>query len=113
VTLALTIKDAGYNTRLILMITSQGKNTGQAGWWVYIIETVGGRFYTGITIDVERRLQEHQAGGRRGARFFRSDAALKVVYLQSHPDRASASRREAAIKHMSRADKLKLVQDSR
>ncbi len=88
------------------------KRTIQKGWWVYIIETANGRFYTGITTDVERRLQEHQ-GGRQGARFFRSDAALKVVYRQPRPDRSSASRREAAIKKMSHTDKLKLVKDSR
>ena len=92
-------------------MTLQDKNTTQAGWWVYIILTASGRFYTGITTDVERRLQEHQARGKRSARFFRSDTAVKVVYRQPHPDRSSASRREAIVKRMSHTEKLTLVQN--
>ncbi len=91
---------------------SQDKNMIQADWWVYIILTASGRLYTGITTDIERRLQEHQACGKRGARFFRSDTAVKVVYRQPHRDRSSASRREAIIKRMSHTEKVALVQNS-
>ena len=47
-----------------------------------------------------------------GARFFRSDPANAMVYQELQPDRASASKREAAIKKLSRKAKLDLIQSA-
>lgn len=84
-----------------------------AMWWVYIIETRAGRLYTGVTTDVARRFREHvqmaDCGRGRGAKFFRSDPPLRVVYREQAPSRAGAQQREAAIKQCSRADKLALI----
>ena len=77
-------------------------------WWVYVIRAANGALYTGITTDLERRLKEHRAG-RRGARFFRTSRAQRLVYSEATRDRSSASRREAAIKRLTRAEKLRLV----
>ncbi|HET8808032.1 MAG TPA: GIY-YIG nuclease family protein, partial [Methylophaga sp.] len=63
---------------------------------------------TGITTDLARRLNQHQSG-RGGAKFFHSSAAKHLVYQENHPDRATASRREAAIKKLSRKAKLRLI----
>jgi putative endonuclease len=76
-------------------------------WQVYIILCTDSSLYTGITRDIRRRLAEH--GGRRGARYFRGRRPLEVVYLESGHSRSSASRREAAIKKLSRAGKLRLI----
>lgn len=76
-------------------------------WQVYIILCTDRSLYTGITRDIRRRLAEH--GGRRGARYFRGRRPLEVVYLESGHSRSSASRREAAIKKLSRAGKLRLI----
>jgi len=82
---------------------------GAAGaWQVYIVANAAGALYTGITTDLARRLSEHR-GGRRGARFFRFAAALRLVYFEYHDSRAGASRREAVIKRMSRRAKLALI----
>ena len=86
-------------------------------WWVYIIETDKGNLYTGITTDVDRRWQEHCASARgephaRGAKFFRSQQPLAVVYCKPYPDRQSASQAEAAIKAMDRQSKLDLVRNA-
>lgn len=78
-------------------------------WWVYMVRTRSGRLYTGITTDVERRFQEHRHDPRRGARFFRSDAAEEVVFREAAVDRSAASRREAAIKKLTRREKLQLL----
>jgi putative endonuclease len=75
---------------------------------VYILANASGALYTGITTDIERRLREH-AGTRRGARFFRIAAAARLLYSEPHGSRSSASRREAAIKRMNRAQKLALI----
>ena len=82
-------------------------------WWVYMIETVSGRLYTGITTDPQRRFLEHQKNPKLGARFFRSDAAKSIVYQEQQRDRSSASKREAAIKILPRYKKLALITSSK
>ena len=81
----------------------------ESSWQVYIIEADDGRLYTGVSTDVERRFNEHQEGGLRGAKFFRGRKPLRVVYLEVGHDRSSAHQREAAIKKLSRARKLELI----
>ncbi len=77
-------------------------------WYVYIIRASDGSLYTGITTDVERRFAEH-GSVLKGARFFRGRRPLKVEHIETHPDRSSAQRREAAIKKLSRDGKLELI----
>lgn len=77
-------------------------------WQVYIILGDDGRYYTGITTDVARRWKEHSTGPR-GARYFRGRRPQQLCYLEYHPDRSSASRREYAIKQLTRAAKEQLI----
>jgi putative endonuclease len=77
------------------------------GWTVYIIESEQGLLYTGITTEPERRFREHASG--KGARWFRGRVPRRFVYLEPCADRASALRREAAIKRLPRAAKLALA----
>ena len=81
-----------------------------SAWFVYIVEAENGHFYTGITTDLARRLAEHQTK-QGGARFFHTSAAKQIVYQEPHPDRSSASKREAAIKKMSRKAKITLIEN--
>ncbi|OQW71811.1 MAG: endonuclease [Proteobacteria bacterium ST_bin11] len=76
-------------------------------WSVYIIECDDGSFYTGISTDVHRRFLQHGAG--QGAKYFRARRPLKVIYAESGHTRSSASRREAAIKTLSRVEKMELI----
>lgn len=80
----------------------------KAEWFVYIIEADNGKLYTGITTDISRRFRQHQTH-TGGARFFHTSQAKKLVYQEKHPDRSSASKREAAIKKLSRQAKLTLI----
>lgn len=77
-------------------------------WWVYIILASDNSLYTGITIDITRRWTQH-CGAAGGARFFRGRKPKQLVYLESVNDRSSASRREAAIKRLTRQQKLVLL----
>ncbi|MEH6548932.1 MAG: GIY-YIG nuclease family protein [Pseudomonadales bacterium] len=79
-----------------------------AQWWVYIIKASDSSLYTGITTDVERRWGQHCAG--TGAKFFRGRRPQSLVYVEASLDRSSASKREAEIKKLPRADKLLLLQ---
>jgi len=75
-------------------------------WFVYLLECRDGSVYTGIAVDVERRFAAHVAG--KGARYTRSHPPLRVLARFAHPDRASASRAEYAIKQLSPAAKRAL-----
>ena len=77
-------------------------------WMVYMIEASDGSYYTGITTDLDRRFREHLEG-RSGARYFRGRKPVGVVYTESGHCRSSALKREAAIKKLGKADKLKLA----
>ena len=76
-------------------------------WYVYIIYCSDQTLYTGISNDVQRRIEQH--AGERGAKYFRGRRPQKLVYLESGHTRSSASRREAQIKSLSRKDKLQLL----
>jgi len=77
-------------------------------WFVYIIEADDGSWYTGVTTDVARRFQEH-AHGQRKARYFRGRQPANVVFTEGNHNRVTASRREAEIKQMNRAQKQRMV----
>jgi putative endonuclease len=77
-------------------------------WKLYVIQTKSGKLYTGITLDLEKRFNEH-LHTKRGAKFFRTDRPKEIVFTENLPDRSSALKREAQIKKMSRAQKLNLV----
>lgn len=77
-------------------------------WLVYIIRASDDTLYTGITTDIVRRWRQH-SGGVGGARFFRGRKPTQLVYLESGHDRASASRREVAIKKLTRQQKQALL----
>ena len=77
-------------------------------WSLYIIEASDASLYTGITTDVERRFGEHTQGPR-GARYFNGRNPLRIIYREDGHDRASASRREAEIKKLSRRAKQQLI----
>jgi len=76
-------------------------------WQVYIILCSDNSLYTGITIDVTRRLGQH--AGQGGAKYFRGRQPEQLVYLENGHTRSSASKREAAIKKLGRTGKLRLI----
>lgn len=80
----------------------------EESWQVYIIKTVSGKLYTGITKDINRRFAEH-LDSEKGATFFRISAPEQVLFQESHPNRSSATKREIEIKKMSRQQKEQLI----
>ena len=77
-------------------------------WYVYMLRCGDDTLYTGCTNDMTRRLAAHQKG--TGAKYTRSRLPVELVYQESLPDRSAALRREAAVKKLSRAQKLALVE---
>src|SRR4051794_11983390 len=76
-------------------------------WCVYILRCRDGSLYTGITNDLPRRLQQHNAG--TASRCTRARLPVRLAYQEEHPNRSSASIREAAIKAMPRVKKKLLI----
>ena len=75
---------------------------------VYILRCADGTLYTGSTNDVEKRLRAHQSG--HGAKYTRSRLPVCLVYQEAAADKGAALRREAAIKKLSRQEKLRMIQ---
>jgi len=76
-------------------------------WFVYIIECKDKKLYTGIALDVEKRVAEHNKG--LGCRFTQYRWPVKLLFKEFHPDESSARRREIEIKELKRSEKLKLI----
>ncbi len=78
---------------------------------VYILQCADGTLYTGWTTDLERRLRAHNSG--QGARYTRGRRPVSVAYREEQPTRSTAQKREAAIRRLSRAGKIKLIERKR
>ena len=78
-------------------------------YFCYLLRCADGSFYTGVTTDVGRRVDEHNGG--KGARYTTGRRPVQLVWQEPHPNRSSAQRRETAIKRWRRDRKLALVRD--
>ncbi|MDE1853586.1 MAG: GIY-YIG nuclease family protein [Thaumarchaeota archaeon] len=72
--------------------------------WVYILKCADGTLYTGSTVDVQRRLRQHNSG--RGSKYTRSRLPVLVAYEEQVGTLREALRRENEIKRLSRSAKL-------
>ena len=75
--------------------------------YTYILTCADGTYYCGWTNDLDKRLAAHNGG--RGAKYTRSRGPVKLVYWETWETKEEALRREAAIKKMSRSQKLQLI----
>ena len=77
-------------------------------WYVYMLRCGDDSLYTGITDDVEKRFAAHCAG--KGAKYTRGRGPLTLVYTEQAEDKSAALKREHAIKKLTRAEKLNLIE---
>jgi putative endonuclease len=80
-------------------------------WSVYLLRCGDGSLYAGATNDLARRVLLHARG--EGARYTRSRLPVALVWSEAARDRGAALRREAALKRLSRGEKLALVAEPR
>ena len=78
-------------------------------WHLYIIRCADNSLYTGIAIDVDKRFAEHQKQGANCAKYLRGRSPLVLAYQESVGSRGEASRREYAIKQLSKREKEALL----
>lgn len=81
-------------------------------WFIYIIENRLGQFYTGICTDIERRFAEHQSSGPKCAKALKGKGPLTLKFSCNVDSRSQASKLEIWIKKLSKANKIKLVNNS-
>ena len=79
----------------------------EATWYLYILRCGDGSLYTGITTDVQRRLEEHRSG--TGAKYTRGRSPLELVYREVCGSHSNALKREYAVKRLARQEKLELI----
>jgi putative endonuclease len=75
---------------------------------VYILKCADETLYTGITTDLKRRELEHNSSSL-GAKYTRARLPVKMVFSKKFKNRSNASRAEARIKKLNRAEKLQLI----
>ena len=76
-------------------------------WHLYILRCGDGTLYTGITTDVEKRLEAHRSG--KGAKYTRGRSPLELIYREKCGSHSDALKRELTVKKLSREQKEMLL----
>jgi putative endonuclease len=82
------------------------------GWYVYIVECKDKKLYTGICLDLKKRIREHNEGIYKGS-FTKSRRPVSLLYCEKALSRFGAAKRERILKGFSRFKKLELVKSLR
>jgi len=80
-------------------------------YYVYMVKCSDDTLYTGIASDIQRRVEEHNSS-KKGAKYTKTRRPVRLVFSEIFEDRSSASKREYAIKKLSREEKLHLIASS-
>ncbi len=77
--------------------------------FTYILRCSDDSLYTGYTTDLVKRLQTHNAG--KGAKYTKARLPVEMVYHEEYATKEEAMRREAAIKKLTRKQKIELIKN--
>ncbi len=80
----------------------------EQSWFVYIVECQDKTFYTGITTNLQNRIQEHNQSPK-GAKYTRGRRPVILIYSESQVSRSAAASREHQIKQLNRKQKKQLI----
>lgn len=78
-------------------------------WYLYIVRCNDDSFYTGISTDVEKRIQKHNAG--KGARYTKARRPVVLVYSELVGTKSEALKKECATKQLSRKQKEAVIEE--
>lgn len=79
-------------------------------WFVYILECSDGTYYTGITNNLQKRIDKHNTG--KGAKYTRARLPVKLVWSRECEDISTASKEEYKLKQLSRSQKESIICDN-
>ena len=77
-------------------------------YYLYILKCSDKTLYTGITTDLDRRVEEHNTSAL-GAKYTNGRRPVKLMYSKKFKSRSEASKEESRIKKLSRLEKIKLT----
>ena len=80
-------------------------------YYIYILRCNNNSLYTGITIDVKRRMKEHLAKGKKCAKYTVGNSAKKLEMAWESENRAMACKLEYHLKQLSKKDKEQMIKD--
>lgn len=78
-------------------------------YYVYLLRCSDGSLYCGYTVDLDKRVSQHNSG--KGAKYTRARRPVELVYRECFATKSEAMKREAAIKKLSRQQKLDLIKE--
>ena len=83
----------------------------EVNWRLYVVRCSDNTLYTGITNDLDRRINEHNTS-KRGAKYTKTRRPVELIYYESYKNRSAAQQAEYAFKKLKREQKEKKIQES-
>jgi putative endonuclease len=80
-------------------------------WSIYMVRSKDKKIYTGITIDIARRFEEHKGAGTKGSKFLRGRGPLELLVVMPVGNRGDALRVEQRVKRLSRSRKEDIIRE--
>tara|TARA_B110001469_G_scaffold105251_1_gene104538 strand:+ start:350 stop:658 length:309 start_codon:yes stop_codon:yes gene_type:complete len=97
---------ANYNVSGLITLAELAKSK-ESSWCVYILKCSDNTYYTGITNNIKRRIQQHETN--KGAKYTKGRGPFSLVYQNNCKNRGEASQKEYAIKKLTLTEKITLI----
>lgn len=81
-------------------------------WYLYVLECADGSLYTGVTVDLDRRLHEHNHT-KRGAKYTRARRPVKLVWSREYANRSMAQSAEHKFKKLFHKEKWNIIKTNK
>ncbi len=78
-------------------------------YYFYMLRCSDNSLYSGITTDLNRRVEEHNSGTSRSAKYTRAKKPVTLVYSEKHETKQAAMKREFQVKRLSKVKKEELI----
>ena len=80
-------------------------------WYVYVLRCADNSLYTGVALDVNKRLDEHNGVTKNGARYTHARRPVELVYQEPAYSRSEACKREYVIRNLKKPQKENLIKN--
>ena len=82
-------------------------------WHVYMVRCADNTLYAGVTNNLQRRIKQHNGELRGGARYTASRRPVVLAWEEETNSRGMAQKREIEIRHLSKVQKIKLIEKNK
>ncbi|MCK4834731.1 MAG: GIY-YIG nuclease family protein [Gammaproteobacteria bacterium] len=88
---------------------SRAEQAKPAQWFVYVLRCADNSLYTGVALDVHKRLDEHNGITKNGAKYTHARRPVELVYQEAADSRSDACKREYVIRNLRKSQKENLI----